>query len=101
RTTALTWSQVLTRVPPIDRIRSPGRSPALLAGATGSLAVQAGGVVAPAVCTVTHWETELICGVYSRMPYVVATPASSTTAMSRFIVGPPSMMTSFFGTDSL
>ncbi len=26
---------------------------------------------------------------------------NSTTAMSRFIVGPPSMTTTFFGTDSL
>ena len=75
--------------------------PARFAGATGSPALHATGAVAPTVCTVTHCETELICGVSSRMPYVVATPVRSTTAMSRFIVGPPSMMTSFLGTDSL
>ena len=44
RTTARTWSHVLTGVPPMDRMRSPGRMPAWFAGATGSPALHATGV---------------------------------------------------------
>ena len=75
---------------------SPGFSPAFAAGATGSLAVHV--VPSAAVIGSTHCET-------LRHPVSVVDPVGErgrekmNMAMTRFIAGPPSMMTSRLGTE--
>jgi hypothetical protein len=87
-----TWSQSLTGVPSNETMTSPGLSPAAAAGALGSASVHfwSSGACAGS----THWETLERRGVSSGIPKPVIVIVSSTTAMIRFIVGPPSMITS-------
>ena len=83
-------------------IRSPGLSPAAFAGATGSAAVQARvGLSALALVTaITHCETSLTVVVAVRTPCPMNTIAKSTNAMTRLVITPEPITTSFFHHDS-
>jgi hypothetical protein len=102
RTASPTSVVRVTGVPSIETKRSPGRSPAWYAGVLGSVGAQAVFVVAWAAGT-THSLTDATvapsCGTCT--PCTMTTPASRATAMRRFMVGPPSITTTFLGTDSL
>jgi hypothetical protein len=87
-----TWSQSLTGAPSNERMTSPGLSPAAAAGALRSASVHFWS--SGAVTGSTHWETLESLGVSSGTPKPVIVIVSSTMAMTRFIVGPPSMITS-------
>ena len=112
-TTSVGWStrgriraptSVVLRIgwPLMETNSSPGRMPAWYAGVLGSEGAHVVRVAASLAGT-THSLTTATrapsCGFAT--PYSVKTPVSSTTAMTRFMNGPPSMMTTFLGTDSL
>ncbi len=84
----------------METSRSPARMPAATAGVCG---LPSHDVVAPAsVAGTTHCETEATtapgCGVDT--PWTVTRIVRRATPMSRFMVGPPSMTRTFFGTDN-
>src|SRR5699024_3452237 len=97
RTAVVTSCQRWIRWPSISRSVSPGRIPAASAGAGGrpSQLTSAG-----ASAGTTHSETDCTVGVIAGRPIPLTSTSMSTTEMSRFMAGPPSITTSFFGTDS-
>ena len=97
RTAAVTSSQRSMRCPSISRSTSPGRIPASSAGAAGFPSQETS---AGASAGTTHSETLCTVGVTEGRPMPQTSTTISSTEMSRFMVGPPSMTTSFFGTDS-
>ena len=76
---------------------SPGRRPAAAPGAASSLGVHSRSAGASAGITQALTEARVVLGPGSPMP--TYTIAMSTNAMRRFMTGPPSMTTSFFGVD--
>ncbi len=78
--------------------RSPGFSPAANAGACWSSSSHS---VCVLVAGTTHSETLPIVVLFCGTPNRQSTTAYSTIAMSRFMVGPPSMMMMRFQTASL
>ena len=79
---------MVTVVPSIETIRSPGFNPAAAAGATGSDVEQVVCVVDVPMHSFTRPRVVVCCA----MPNPHNSTAHSTIAISRFIVGPPSMM---------
>ena len=84
---------VETCVPLIEVIVSPGLSPASLAGATGMSSVHSVAAVWPISLMSTHSLTAETVVVVTARPFIVQMPPRTTRAMSRFITGPPIMMT--------
>ncbi len=85
---AVAWFQLVTAMPSMLTSSSPGWSPAAAAGAAGSSGPHS-------VCSlevVTHSETEPRVVVDCGIPKPHSRIVKSTIAMSRFMVGPPSMM---------
>ena len=93
RIAARTSAHVETGVPLIEVMVSPGLSPAALAGAIGMSSVHSVAACWPCCWMSTHSLTAEIVGVATAMPLRVKMPVKRTSAMSRFITGPPIMMT--------
>ena len=76
---------------------SLGNRPAAAAG-VGLQSAESGSTVSPALTW--HLETSAIVVVWLAVPKPISSTAVSTTPISRFIAGPPSMMMIFFQTGS-
>ena len=78
-------------------MRSLGLRPAAAAG-VGLQSAEFGSTVSPALTW--HLETSAMVVVEAATPKPISSTAVSTTPISRFIAGPPSMMMIFFQTGS-
>ena len=102
RIAACMASQSGTGLPLNDTIRSPGRNPAALAGDTGSVALQARcSSMLALVTAITHCETSSTVVVGVRTPWTMKTAAKSRKAMTRLVITPEPITTSFFHQVSL
>ena len=88
----MSWAHDVIGVPLNETISSPGWSPALRAGVTGSASVQA----RPASASlIAQSETALTVVVASWTPKPMMTIENSTTAMTTLTIGPPDITISF------
>jgi hypothetical protein len=85
--------------PSTETMTSPARMPAAAAGVGGSAGVQARSGCASCAES-THRDTTDTRGVVCGRPVVVRKTPRNRVARTRFISGPPSMITSRLGTAS-
>ena len=87
----------MIRLPLKETIRSPGRMPAFMAGAAGSLGRQVRGACwVDLVTAITHRETLSTVVVATLMPWPMKTTPKSRNARTRLVITPDTMTTTFF-----
>ena len=103
RTAVCSWFQSRIVVPLNATILSPGRRPACLAGATGSLGwhARAGRFALALVTAMTHCETPATLVVAVGVPWPMKTTAKSRNAITRLVITPEPMMMMRFHQGSL